>query len=72
MTAPELTAWRNRMGLNQTRAALALGISRNALIAYESGKQPVPLYIELAGKWLELAPQLTELREALEMLKGAV
>lgn len=68
MTPADLTAWRDRMGLNQTRAAIALGISRNALIAYESGKQPAPQYVELAAKWLEFEPRLLELRESMKTL----
>lgn len=71
MTPADLTAWRDRMGLNQTRAAIALGISRNALIAYETGKQQPPRYVELASKWLEIEPLLGAMQsEPIKKLLG--
>jgi hypothetical protein len=38
----------DRLGLNRTGAASALGISRNTLQAYLEGKYPIPHYIGLA------------------------
>jgi plasmid maintenance system antidote protein VapI len=48
MTPTSLQAWMDRLGLNRTGAASALGISRNTLQAYLEGKYPIPKYIELA------------------------
>lgn len=48
MTAQSLTAWRSRLGLNKSEAAKRLGLSRNALEAYERGTRRTPLYIALA------------------------
>jgi len=48
MSPKSLTAWRNRLGLNKSAAALALGLARNTLEAYERGRVRIPLYIALA------------------------
>ena len=48
MNPISLTAWRNRLGLNKTEAASALGLSRNAYAGYETGITRIPLYIALA------------------------
>lgn len=47
MTAAEFIAWRERLGLNQAKAAEALGTGPNQPRAYERG-QPIPKYIALA------------------------
>ena len=47
MTPADFTTWRERMGLNRTQAAEALGLSRNMPAKYEAGA-PIPLYIALA------------------------
>jgi len=48
MTPASLTAWRERLGLNKSEAALRLGLSRNAYMGYEAGSKRIPLYIALA------------------------
>lgn len=48
MTPKSLTAWRDRLGLNKSQAAKALGLSRNGLEAYEKGRTRIPHYIALA------------------------
>jgi transcriptional regulator with XRE-family HTH domain len=48
MTPTTLAAWRERLGLNRSEAALALGLSRNGYTRYEEGVAPIPLYIALA------------------------
>ena len=47
MTAQSLTAWRERLGLNRSEAARALGLSRNSIQHYEEGRA-IPLYVALA------------------------
>ena len=49
MTAASLTAWRDRLHLNRVQAAAALGCSREALRAWETGERAVPRYIALAA-----------------------
>jgi plasmid maintenance system antidote protein VapI len=48
MTPQSLQAWMDRIGLNRTGAASALGISRNTLQAYLEGKYPIPKTVALA------------------------
>lgn len=48
MTPAEFADWRRRMGLNRSKAAEALGISRNMPAKYEAGERPIPLTIALA------------------------
>lgn len=48
MTPDQMKDWRNRLGLNGTKAAEALGCNRNALAGWEAGKHPIPKYIALA------------------------
>ena len=48
MTPKSLTAWRERLGLNKSEAARRLGLARNSLEAYESGRSSIPTYIALA------------------------
>jgi DNA-binding XRE family transcriptional regulator len=50
MTPAELIQWRTSIALSKREAAEALGLARNTFRAYESGKQPIPRYIELAVK----------------------
>lgn len=50
MTADELIQWRTSVALSKRKAAEALGLARNTFRAYETGKQPIPRYIELAVK----------------------
>jgi len=53
MTPADLTAWRQRTGLNRLQAAEALGISRNTITRMEAGTSEIPAYIELATEALE-------------------
>jgi DNA-binding XRE family transcriptional regulator len=55
MTPDDFKAWRKAMGLNQTEAAKALGISRSSVELYELGHRrddkravAIPLSIALA------------------------
>ena len=48
MTASTFASWRARLRLNKSKAALALGCSRNAVIGYETGSNRIPRYIALA------------------------
>lgn len=48
MTTDEITAWRHGLNLSKREASVLLGCSRNSLMAYESGKRPVPKKIALA------------------------
>jgi transcriptional regulator with XRE-family HTH domain len=48
MTPASFTAWRTRLKLNKSKAALALGLSRNALTGYENGSKNIPRYVALA------------------------
>ena len=48
MTPDEITAWRHGLNLSKREASVLLGCSRNSLMAYESGKRPVPKKIALA------------------------
>jgi DNA-binding XRE family transcriptional regulator len=48
MTPDELIQWRTSIALSKRQAAEALGLARNTFRAYETGKQPIPRYIELA------------------------
>jgi len=44
----EFKAWRLALGLTQTEAADALGISKRMVIYYEQGRYPVPKSVSLA------------------------
>ena len=48
MTAADLKAARQSLGLTQRALAKALGVPVLRVIRYETGKYPVPKYIELA------------------------
>ena len=52
MTPDELIQWRTSIALSKRQAAEALGLSRMTFRAYETGKQPIPRYIELAVRAL--------------------
>jgi transcriptional regulator with XRE-family HTH domain len=55
MTAADLLAWRQRLGLTQKSAAAALGCAQRSLSSYETGQSPIPRYIALAAKQVEEA-----------------
>lgn len=42
VTAPELRAWRDRLGISQAAAAKALGLSLRAYQHYEVGTRAIP------------------------------
>lgn len=48
MTRADFSRWRELMGLNRTRAADALGISRNMPAKYEAGTSVIPRNVALA------------------------
>lgn len=48
MTPDQFTAWRHAQHLSKREAASALGIARNTLRAYETGRYRIPRYIALA------------------------
>jgi len=48
LTPESLKAWRERLGLNKSEAALRLGLARNTYTAYEEGRAEIPLYVALA------------------------
>jgi DNA-binding XRE family transcriptional regulator len=56
MTPDELIQWRTSIALSKRQAAEALGLARNTFRAYETGKQPIPRYIELAVRSLSNHP----------------
>jgi DNA-binding XRE family transcriptional regulator len=56
MTPDELIQWRTSVALSKRQAAEALGLARNTFRAYETGKQPIPRYIELAVRSLSNHP----------------
>ena len=48
MTPASFAAWRERLGFSKSDAARRLGLSRNSIIAYETGASPIPLHVALA------------------------
>lgn len=48
MTADDITAWRNTLGISRAEASRRLGCAENTLQAYEQGRVRIPLYIALA------------------------
>jgi len=48
MTGGAFAAWRERLGFTKSKAAIVLGLSRNSVIAYETGAKPIPLHVALA------------------------
>lgn len=56
MTAAIFTAIRKRAGLSQVALAAMLGISRQAVWKYETGKTPIPLLVERFMRELEAKP----------------
>lgn len=48
MTPADFARWRELMGFNRTKAAEALGISRNMPAKFEAGTAPISLTIALA------------------------
>jgi plasmid maintenance system antidote protein VapI len=48
MTPASLEAWKERLGLNKTKTAAALGITRTTLDRYLNGESEIPEAIALA------------------------
>lgn len=48
MTGEDFIGWREARGFNRLQAEAALGISRETIRAYETGRHAVPRYIALA------------------------
>lgn len=48
MTPASFIAWRERLHLNRVEASAVLGVSRETIRKYETGKHPIPHYIALA------------------------
>lgn len=57
MTPADLRAFRKRLGLTQTEAAEAMGLTKQAIYLYESGRNPIPRLVELACEAIEAKAQ---------------
>jgi transcriptional regulator with XRE-family HTH domain len=49
----DMRAWRRRLGLTQTQAGTALGLTLRAIQHYEGGSRSIPRVVELACWALE-------------------
>jgi len=58
-------AWRNRLGLSKSEAARVLGLSRNSVIAYETGRRPLPRHVALACAAVERGIDLISIHNPL-------
>ena len=74
MTAAEFKCWRERLGLSQQAAAVALGLSKSSIELYERGARrddarpvDIPVTVELSCKYLA---QQARLRHQLTMLES--
>ncbi|QCO18875.1 XRE family transcriptional regulator (plasmid) [Azospirillum brasilense] len=56
MTAQELIAWRERLGLTQPQAAFALGVSLRGYQKREADEAPIDREAQLATRYLEEHP----------------
>lgn len=56
ISAAELLARREALGLTQAQLAAALGMQRRQIIRYETGAAPVPTLVAHASAWLLLNP----------------
>jgi hypothetical protein len=65
LTASELVAWRDRLGLQQDEAARLLRVSPRALRYYESGERPISFLLTVVchafEHWPYLRQQISEL-----------
>ena len=52
MNSDELRVAIQRLGLSQTRAALALGLPPRTFRYYASGQLPVPAFVDYSLAWL--------------------
>jgi transcriptional regulator with XRE-family HTH domain len=53
VTGRELKRYRKAQGLKQGKMASELGVQQSKLSEYESGKRPIPLYIEKSFRRLQ-------------------
>jgi transcriptional regulator with XRE-family HTH domain len=60
MHPEEMFAWRMVHGYSKRDAAAALGLARNTLRAYESGRYPIPRYVALACQAITTRRELTK------------
>ncbi|QCO03042.1 helix-turn-helix domain-containing protein [Azospirillum argentinense] len=70
MTAQELIAWRERLGLTQPQAAFALGVSLRGYQKREADEAPIDREAQLATRYLEEHPE--ELPWQVRTGRGAV
>lgn len=54
MTPKQLAAWMESLGFNKVKASAEIGISRQSLYDYLSGKKPIPRTVALACEALSL------------------
>ena len=57
MRPEDLREWRARLELTRRAAAAQLGLCERTLAYYEAGERPVPLVVELACRYLEMAAE---------------
>ena len=69
--AIRLREWRRMMGMNQTQAAQALGVSVRMLKYYESGQRAIPKTLQLAKDQVKQtgAPPMERLRAVIEQVR---
>jgi transcriptional regulator with XRE-family HTH domain len=53
MKSSELTEWRKQQGLGVEALAALLGVHRQTLWQWETGRRAIPAYLELALRQLE-------------------
>jgi transcriptional regulator with XRE-family HTH domain len=53
MTPDDLTTWRKQQGLGVEALAALLGVHRQTVWQWETGRRAIPAYLELALKQLE-------------------
>jgi transcriptional regulator with XRE-family HTH domain len=54
MTGQELREWRKKLGLSQAALARHLGVTRVTVTRWEIGLRPVPSFLGLAMRALEI------------------
>jgi transcriptional regulator with XRE-family HTH domain len=54
MTPAALTEWRKQQGLGVETLAALLGVHRQTVWQWETGRRAIPAYLELALKQLEM------------------
>jgi DNA-binding XRE family transcriptional regulator len=56
MDTDELRQRRKALGMTQEQLARVLGVSRQSVFMWESGRTAIPALLELALRYLELVP----------------